>query len=430
MKYLPIGKDLFIQNRKKLASRLKPKSVAIFNSSDIMPTSADGTMPFIQDANLFYLSGIDQEESILLLAPGFPDERFREILFLKETNEEIAIWEGHKYTANEAQETSGVRTIMWLDKFENTLATIMAESDEIYLDTNEHIRNSSRVETRSDRFVKWCKKRFPLHQYNRIAPHLYDLRCIKSNSEIDLIQHACNITESGFRRILDKTHPGVWEYELEAEFSHEFLRKRSRGFAYDPIIASGANACVLHYVENNQQCMDGDLLLMDVGAEYANYNADMTRTIPVNGKFSKRQRAVYDAVLRVKNVATAMLIPGNVIPDYHKAVGEVMEKELVDLGLISTSDIKNQKAEWSAYKKYFMHGTSHHLGLNVHDVASIYKKIEPGMVFTVEPGIYIREEGIGIRLEDNIVITENGHINLMKNIPIEADEIESLMNKG
>jgi len=430
MKYLPIGKELFIQNRKNLANRLKPKSVAIFNSSDIMPTSADGTMPFIQDANLFYLSGIDQEESILLMAPDFPDERFHEILFLKETNEEIAIWEGHKYTVSEAQETSGVKTIMWLDKFESTLATIMAESDEVYLDTNEHIRNSSRVETRSDRFIKWCKEHFPLHEYNRIAPHLYDLRCIKSQLEIDQIQQACDITESGFRRILDKTHPGVWEYELEAEYSHEFLRKRSRGFAYDPIIASGANACVLHYVENNQQCKDGDLLLMDVGAEYANYNADMTRTIPVNGKFTKRQRAVYDAVLRVKNAATAMLVPGNVIPDYHKAVGEVMEKELVDLGLISTSDIKNQKAEWPAYKKYFMHGTSHHLGLNVHDVASIYKKFEPGMVFTVEPGIYIREEGIGIRLEDNVVITENGHINLMKNIPIEADEIESLMNKG
>ncbi len=430
MKYLPIVKELFIHNRKNLAKRLKPKSVAIFNSSDIMPTSADGTMPFIQDANLFYLSGIDQEESILLLAPNFPDERFREILFLKETNEEIAIWEGHKYTVSEAQETSGVKTIMWLDKFESTLATIMAESDEVYLDTNEHIRNASRVETRSDRFIKLCKEHFPLHEYNRIVPHLYDLRCIKSQLEIDQIQQACDITESGFRRILDKTHPGVWEYELEAEYSHEFLRKRSRGFAYDPIIASGANACVLHYVENNQQCKDGDLLLMDVGAEYANYNADMTRTIPVNGKFSKRQRAVYDAVLRVKNAATAMLVPGNVIPDYHKAVGEVMEKELVDLDLISISDIKNQKAEWPAYKKYFMHGTSHHLGLNVHDVASIYKKFEPGMVFTVEPGIYIREEGIGIRLEDNIVITENGHINLMKNIPIEADEIESLMNKG
>lgn len=428
MKYLPIGKDLFVQNRNNLKKRLKANSVCLFNSSDIMPTSADGTMPFIQDANIFYLSGIDQEESILLLAPDFPDPRFREILFLKETSEEIAIWEGHKYTVSEARETSGIQTIMWLDKFESTLNSILAESEHVFLDSNEHIRNSSRVETRNDRFVKWCKTTYPLHTYHRVAPIIYDLRCIKSERETDLIQEACNITEKGFRRILDKTRPGVWEFQLEAEYSHEFIRNRSRGFGYQPIIASGHNACVLHYVDNNQMCKDGDLLLMDVGAEYANYNADMTRTIPVNGKFTVRQRAVYDAVLRVKNTATSMLVPGTTIPEYHKAVGEVMEKELLDLGLIDKTDIKDQNPDWPAYKKYFMHGTSHHLGLNVHDVASLYKKLEPGMVFTVEPGIYIREEGIGIRLEDNVVITEKGHINLMKNIPIEADEIEGLMN--
>lgn len=427
MKYPPIGKDLFIQNRKKFKERLKSNSVAIFNSSDIMPTSADGTMPFIQDANIFYLSGIDQEESILLLAPDFPDERFREILFLKETSEDIAIWEGHKYTVEEAREASGIHSIMWLDKFNSTLSTILAETDNIYLDSNEHVRNSTRVETRNDRFVKWCREHFPIHRYHRIAPIIYDLRCIKSQKEIELIQHACDITEKGFRRILDKTHPGVWEYELEAEFSHEFLRKRSRGFAYEPIIASGQSGCVLHYVENNKECKDGDLLLMDVGAEYSNYNADMTRTIPVNGKFTTRQKNIYNAVLRVKNAATAMLTPGNVIPDYHKAVGEVMEKELVDLGLLSIDEIKNQKKEAPAYRKYFMHGTSHHLGINVHDVASIYKRFEAGMVLTVEPGIYIREEGIGVRLEDNVVITNEGQINLMKNIPIEAEEIENLM---
>lgn len=428
MKYLPIGKDLFVQNRNNLKKRLKANSVCLFNSSDIMPTSADGTMPFIQDANIFYLSGIDQEESILLLAPDFPDPRFREILFLKETSEEIAIWEGHKYTVSEARETSGIQTIMWLDKFDSTLNSIMAESEHVFLDSNEHIRNSSTVETRNDRFVKWCKTTYPLHSYHRVAPIIYDLRCIKSERETDLIQEACNITEKGFRRILDKTRPDVWEFQLEAEYSHEFLRNRSRGFGYQPIIASGHNACVLHYVDNNQMCKDGDLLLMDVGAEYANYNADMTRTIPVNGKFSTRQRAVYDAVLRVKNTATSMLVPGTTIPEYHKAVGEVMEKELLDLGLIDKTDIKNQNPDWPAYKKYFMHGTSHHLGLNVHDVASLYKELVPGMVFTVEPGIYIREEGIGIRLEDNIVVTETGHINLMKNIPIEVEEIESLMN--
>ncbi|MDW3211032.1 MAG: aminopeptidase P family protein [Reichenbachiella sp.] len=428
MKYLPIGQDLFITNRKKFNARLKSNSVAIFNSSDIMPTSADGTMPFKQDANIFYLSGIDQEESILLLAPDFPDERFREVLFLRETNEEIAVWEGHKYTKDEATNASGIKTVKWLNEFESVLNTILAESEHIYLDSNEHIRNGNQVETRTGRFVKWCQENYPLHEYQRIAPIIYDLRCVKEKREIEMIQHACDITEIGFRRILEFTKPGVWEYELEAEFSYEFLRNRATRFAYDPIIASGGNSCVLHYVENNQQCKDGDIILFDVGAEYGNYNADMTRVIPVNGKFSKRQRQVYDAVLRVKNEATELLKSGNAIPEYHQAVGEIMERELLTLGLISKSDIEKQDPDWPAYKKYFMHGTSHHLGLNVHDVASIYKKFEPGMVFTVEPGIYIPEEKIGIRLEDNVVITKDGHINLMKNIPIHAEEIESLMN--
>lgn len=428
MKYLPIGQDLFITNRKKFNARLKPNSVAVFNSSDIMPTSADGTMPFKQDANIFYLSGIDQEESILLLAPDFPDERFREVLFLRETNEEIAVWEGHKYTKDEATNASGIKTVKWLNEFESVLNTILAESEHIYLDSNEHIRNGNQVETRTGRFVKWCQENYPLHEYQRIAPIIYDLRCVKEKREIEMIQHACDITEIGFRRILEFTKPGVWEYELEAEFSYEFLRNRATRFAYDPIIASGGNSCVLHYVENNQQCKDGDIILFDVGAEYGNYNADMTRVIPVNGKFSKRQRQVYDAVLRVKNEAAELLKSGNAIPEYHQAVGEIMERELLTLGLISKSDIEKQDPDWPAYKKYFMHGTSHHLGLNVHDVASIYKKFEPGMVFTVEPGIYIPEEKIGIRLEDNVVITKDGHINLMKNIPIHAEEIESLMN--
>lgn len=428
MKYQPIGKELFIRNRKNLAAQLKPNSVAIFNSSDVMPTSADGTLPFVQDANLFYLSGIDQEESILLLAPDFPDEKYKEVLFLKETNDQIAVWEGHKYTVEEAQETAGVPTILWLDKFELILSTILAESKNIYLDTNEHIRNVNQVETRNGRFGKWCREKYPLYNYERIAPHIYDIRCIKSELEIATLQKACDITEIGFRRILEVLKPGVWEYELEAEFSYQFLRNKSKGFAYEPIIASGASACVLHYIENNRQCKDGDAILFDVGAEYANYNADMTRVLPVNGKFSKRQREVYDAVLRVKNAATELLVPGNVIPDYHKEVGQIMEGELLGLGLIDKTDIKNQAPDWPAYKKYFMHGTSHHLGINVHDVASIYKKFEYGMVFTVEPGIYIPEEGIGVRLEDDVVITKNGVNNLMRNIPIEAEEIEDLMN--
>lgn len=429
MRYRPIDQQLFIENRKRLVSRLKPKSVVIIHSNDIMPTNADGTMSFRQNSDLFYLTGVDQEESMVILAPDFPDEKLREVLFLRETSEEIAIWEGHKLTKEEGRATSGIQNIRWSKDFQKTLYTILAESEHIYLPGNEHIRNASMVETANDRFVKQCMSRFPLYKYERLAPHIYDLRTVKSDEEIKLIEHACHITEQGFRRILETVSPGVWEYEVEAEYAHVFLSNRSRGFAYTPIIAGGSNACVLHYIENNQQLRDGDLLLMDVGAEYANYNADMTRTIPVSGRFTKRQRQVYDAVLRVKTQATELLRPGTAIPEYHKAVGELMTEELIELGLLDRTDVKNQDAEWPAYKKYFMHGTSHHLGLDVHDVASIYKKFEPGMVFTVEPGIYIREEGIGIRLEDNIVITEHDHLNLMRNIPIHAEEIEDLMNR-
>ncbi|MFT6883543.1 MAG: Xaa-Pro aminopeptidase [Marinoscillum sp.] len=429
MRYHPIDAKLFIENRARLDAKLKPNSVVIIHSNDIMPTNADGTLAFKQNSDLFYLSGVDQEESILILAPDFPNEKMREILFLRETSEKIAIWEGHKLTMEEGYETSGVKNIQWNQSFENTLYTILAEVEHIYLPSNEHIRNGSKVETANDRFVKQCMERFPLYKYERLAPHIYDLRTIKSQIEIDLISHACEITNKAFRRVLGAIKPGVMEYELEAEYSHEFLRNRSRGFAYTPIIGGGANACVLHYVENNEALKDGDLLLMDVGAEYANYNADMTRTVPVNGKFTKRQRAIYDAVLRVKNGATDLLRPGIVIPEYHKAVGELMTKELLDLGLIDKTDVKNENPDWPSYKKYFMHGTSHHLGLDVHDVASIYKRFEEGMVFTVEPGIYIKEEGIGVRIEDNIVITKDGHINLMKDIPLEADHIEEIMNQ-
>jgi len=428
MKYKNIPKELFENNRKRLADRLQPNSVVIIKANDIMPTNADGTLPFYQNTNLFYLTGIHQEETVLIMAPDFPDEKMRELLFLRETNEEIAIWEGHKYTKEEGQETSGIKNIKWTHEFEKTLYTIMAESDNIYLYKNEHIRNASEVETANDRLIKWCKNHYPLYNYERLAPIMYDLRCIKSKHEVDILEHACHITELGFRDVLEVVEPGVWEYEVEAEYNYIFLKNRSRGFAYQPIIAGGANACVLHYVENNQQLKDGDLLLMDVGAEYANYNADMTRTIPVNGKFTKRQRQIYDAVLRVKNQATELLVPGNSIPEYHRQVGELMTEELLELGLLDKEDLKNQDPDWPAYKKYFMHGTSHHLGLDVHDVASVYKKFEPGMVFTVEPGIYIRNEGIGIRLEDDVLITDSGHKNLMKNIPIHAEEIEDIMN--
>jgi Xaa-Pro aminopeptidase len=428
MKYERIDKRLFIENRRRLAERLLPNSIAVFNSNDIMPTSADGTMPFKQNADLFYLTGVDQEETILLLYPDAKEAKYREILFVRETNEHIAIWEGHKLTKEEATEVSGIRTVLWTSEFEKVFNTLMGDAEHLYLNTNEHPRAEVVVETRDARFIKWCQERYPLHSYRRLAPIMRDLRAVKSDIEIALIQKACKITEAGFRRVLRFVKPGVKEYEIEAEYAHEFLRHGSRGFAYTPIIASGANACVLHYIANDQVCQDGDLLLMDVGAEYANYASDMTRTIPVNGRFTPRQRQVYDAVLRVMRGAMDMLRPGNTLDEYHAAVGELMTKELVDLGLLTMDEVKNQNPEFPAYKKYFMHGTSHHLGLDVHDVGDKYRKFEPGMVFTCEPGIYIREEGLGIRLENDVVITENGLLDLMADIPLEAEEIEEIMN--
>lgn len=430
MKYTPLPQVNFSNNRKNFVSHMEPRSIAVFQSNDIMPTNADGTMPFRQNNDILHLTGIDQEESVLVLCPDFPDERFREILFLRETNDHIAVWEGHKFTKDEARELSGIQEIRWVKDFESIFNTLMAEADHVYCNSNEHIRAVVEVETRDARFIKWAKQKYPLHNYVKSAPIMHVLRAVKSEDEIAAIQTACNITEQGFRRILKFVKPGVTEFEIEAEYAHEFLRNRSRGFAYIPIIASGSNANVLHYIENKNECKAGDLLLMDVGAEYGNYNADMTRTIPVSGKFTDRQRAVYNAVLRVMREAMTLLTPGQVIPEYHKQVGELMEKELVDLNLIDSTDIKNQDPNWPAYKKYFMHGTSHHLGLDVHDVGNIYQPMKAGMVFTVEPGIYIPEEGFGIRLENNVVVRENGLDDLMGNIPVEADEIETLMNEG
>ena len=428
MKYKPIASELFVGNRKKLAKLLAPGSIAIFQSNDVMPTSADGTMPFVQDADLYYLTGIDQEETILVMSPNFPDEKMREILFLKKTNEHIAVWEGHKYTKDEAREASGITIILWTDDFEQSIGTLMAEAHEVYLNCNEHIRAVVEVETRNARFIKWCQTHYPLHNYRKVAPLMHKLRAIKSEHEIKQIATACDITEKGFRRVLEFVQPGVTEYEIEAEYLHDFIRNRSDGFAYDPIIASGDRACVLHYVENNKTCQQGEVLLMDVGASYARYNADMTRSIPVSGRFTKRQAAVYDAVLLVMREAMEMLTPGNTISQYHKEVGLRMESELVGLGLLDRTDIKHQDPSRPAYKKYFMHGTSHHLGLNVHDVGNIYRPFESGMVFTVEPGIYIPDEGLGIRLENNVVIQENGILDLMENIPLQPEEIEDIMN--
>lgn len=430
MRYTLPDKSLYQRNRINFAKQLKPNSIAIFHSNDIMPTNADGAMKFRQNNNLLYLSGIDQEETILIVYPDFHDQKFKEVLFIRETNEEVAIWEGHKFTKEEARDISGVDTVLWTSDFNRVFSQLMAEAENVYLDTNEHIRADVVVETRNARFIKSCKERYPLHTYHRSAPIMHQLRAIKSKEEIAALQKACDITEKGFRRILNFVKPGVMEYEIEAEFIHEFIRNRSKGFAYTPIIASGFNACVLHYLENSQQCNDGDVILMDVAAEYTNYNADMTRSIPVNGKFTNRQKEVYNAVLRVKREAMKMLTSGNTISEYHKEVGKIMESELLGLKLIDKTDINNQSAESPAYKKYFMHGTSHHLGLDVHDVGNIYQKMKSGMVFTVEPGIYIREENLGIRLENDVVITDDGVLDLMKNIPIEADEIEALMNEN
>ncbi|MFC0263368.1 aminopeptidase P family protein [Fontibacter flavus] len=429
MKYNPLPQSLYIKNRKKLADKLPAKSVVVFHANDIMPTNADGTMRFRQNNDLFYLTGIDQEETILVICPDFPDPNMREILFLRETNEHIAIWEGHKYTKEEALAVSGIQNIQWVANFDQVFNTLMALSQLVLLNSNEHLRADIQVESRDARFIKKCKERYPLHHYHRVAPLMHQLRAVKEREEIDQMQIACDITEKGFRRILSFVKPGVTEYEIEAEFIHEFIRNRSKGFAYEPIIASGPNACVLHYIENKEVCKDGDLILFDVGAEYGNYNADMSRTIPVNGKFTKRQRQVYDAVLRVQRGAMDILRPSVNIQDYHREVGLMMQSELLGLGLLDQTDIKNQDPKWPAYKKYFMHGTSHHLGLDVHDVGTMHDPITPGMVFTVEPGIYIQEEGMGIRLENNIVILEDGYFDLMRNIPIEAEEIEALMNQ-
>lgn len=429
MKYHQIDSQLFVKNRAKFTSQMKPNAVAVFNSNDIYPVSADSHLPFAQHRDILYLSGVDQEESILLLFPDAPYDNLKEILFLKETNEHIAIWEGEKLTKDRAFEVSGIKTVFWLQDFHKTLKEVMAYSETIYINTNEHYRAVIETETREARFVKWWKENYPAHQVAKSNPILQRIRSIKESEEIDLIQKACDITEKGFRRLLSFVKPNVMEYEIEAEFAHEFLRNRSKGFAYTPIIASGNNANVLHYIENNQQCKVGDLVLLDVGAEYANYSSDMTRMIPVSGRFSDRQKAVYQAVLNVKNEATKMLVPGTLWKQYHIEVGKIMTSELLGLGLIDKADVQNEDPEKPAYKKYFMHGTSHHLGMDTHDYGLLHEPMKPNMIFTVEPGIYIPAEGFGIRLEDDVVVQEKGEpFNLMRNIPIEVEEIESLMN--
>lgn len=428
MKYLPIDFSLFIQNRQRFAAKLKPNSIAVLNANDVMPTSADGIRSFIQNTDFFYLSGIDQEESILLIFPDAHEEKHKEVLFIRETDEQIEIWEGPKYSKEEATAVSGIQTVCWTREFEKVFRALVIEAERIYLNSNEHLRADVTVESRDARLLKWCMQSYPLHKYERLAPIMHDLRAVKSPVEVELIKQACLITEKAFQRLLGFIRPGVWEFEIEAEIYHEFLANRSRGPAYVPIIASGPNACILHYVQNNRQCKDGELLLMDFGAEYASYASDLSRTVPVNGKFTRRQKEIYNAVLRVQKAAVQFLKPGNTLEEYHQEVGRIMESELIGLGLLDAGEVKNQNKDTPLYKKYFMHTASHHLGLDVHDFGNKYRKFEEGMVFTCEPGIYIKEEAIGIRLENDILLSRNGPVDLMENIPIEAEEIEDLMN--
>lgn len=430
--------DFFARNRSRLMARMEPDSIAILHSNDVMPRSADGTLGFSQNSSLFYLTGIAQEETVLILHPSAERPEDRERLFVRETSDLIRVWEGDKLTREQASAVSGVSNAQWLDQFRPALRRLARCVKRIYLEANEHPRATREVETRSNRFRQECQVLYPGHEYARLAPFLYQLREIKQPEELEQIQTACNITAEGFQRVLCFVRPGVHEFEVEAEFLHEFTRRRSKGFAYLPIVASGANACVLHYIENRNECRDGDLLLLDVAAEYGGYNADLTRTIPVNGRFTPRQRQVYDTVLRVFEACRDNLLrPGVDIKEYQKSVGRVVEGELIGLGLLDARAVAEERArdgtqeecqeEKRLYRKFFMHGTSHSLGLDVHDVSDADRKVKAGMVFTIEPGIYIRDESLGIRLESDFLVLENGNRDLMAQVPIRPEEIEAAM---
>ena len=429
MKYKPLNNSIYKRNRLNFMDQMKGNSMAIFNSNDIYPVSADTELPFEQHRDIFHLTGIDQEETILILYPSSKDNKTRENLFIRRSDEHTKIWEGEKLSKNLATKLSGVENVHFVEDFKNILHSISNKVDTFYINKNEHYRANSPVETREDRFINWLLKKYPAHKVAKSNPILQRLRSIKHLDEIDQIKKACQITKKGFDRVLRFVKPDVWEYQIEAEFIHEFINNSSKGFAYTPIIASGIDNNVLHYIKNNKQCKDGDLILMDVGAEYGNYSSDMTRTIPVSGRFSKRQKEVYNSVLKVKNEATKLLTIGNNWKNFHEQVGEIMTQELFKIGLIDKNDIKNETKNNPAYKKYFMHGTSHHLGLDTHDYGLLEDPFQENMVFTVEPGIYIPKEGFGIRLEDDVVIQSKGEpLNLMSDIPIIADEIEDIMN--
>ena len=429
MRYKTIDNKLFIKNRKNFISKLKNNSIAVFNSNDIYPISADSTLPFEQHRDIFYLTGINQEESILLLYPQSKNKDYNEVLFIRETNDYVTHWEGEKLTKEKAREISGIKNIYWTSDFEKVFEFISKTCVNAYINTNEHYRQNVETQTREDRFIIWLKKTYPKITLLKSNPILQKQRSVKDETEIDLIRIACDITAKGFDRVLKFIKPNIWEFEIEAEFSHEFLKNRSKRFAYSPIIASGPNSNYLHYIDNNRKCKSGEIILMDVGAEYANYSSDMTRTVPVSGKFSNRQKQIYSAVLNVKKEATKLLMPGIILRDYHIEVGKLMTSELLRIKLLDKNDIKNQSKENPAYKRYFSHGTSHHMGLDTHDYCNLEMPIQKNMILTVEPGIYIKEEGFGIRLEDDVLIRENSHPeNLMEKIPIEIEEIEDRMN--
>ena len=428
MRHAPIDSKLFVQNRERLKRLLPAKSLAIVNANDVLPTNADGSLMMHPNSDLFYLTGIEQEESILLLAPDAFDPKHREILFLREPSEHLKIWEGHKHTKDAATKISGLPQVKWLTEFPVLFRQIMCELEHVWLHSNEHKRAAVEVETRDTRFARECQAKFPLHSYHRLARLMHPLRVVKTDAEIALLQQAVDITEKGFRRLLKFVKPGVNECEVEAELVHEFVRNRAK-FAYNPIIASGANACVLHYNQNDQPCKKGDLLLLDVAASYANYNADLTRTIPVSGKFTRRQKAVYNAVLRVMRASIKGAVVGKLARDWQKESQLMMNEELLALGLITKADIKKQTEDELACRKYFMHGLGHPLGLDVHDVGFTTEPFAPGWVLTVEPGIYIPKEGFAVRLENDIVVTPEGPVDLMAGTPVEAEEIEELMAK-
>ena len=427
MRYRPINPQMFIDHRAKLKQLMLPNSLAVVNANDILPTNADGSLRLRQNSDLFYLTGVDQEESILLLYPEAHEENMREILFLRETSDLIAVWEGHKLTKDQARQRTGIKRVEWLSEFRPMFHRLMCESEHVYLNTNEHKRACVEVQTRDARFVQDTVARYPLHDYHRLARLLHRLRVVKSDLEIELLKEACSITKAGFLRVCDFLKPGVTETEIEAEFAHEFIR-RGGDFAYTPIIASGKNACVLHYIANDQTCRKGELLLLDVAASYANYNADLTRTIPVNGRFTRRQRQVYDAVLRVLRASIKTATPGKFPRQWQKDAEAFIQEELLNLGLLKPNTVKKQDPDKPALKKYFMHGVGHPLGLDVHDVGHTIEPIQAGWVLTVEPAIYIPEEGFAVRLENDILVQDGGNIDLMADIPIEAEEIEDLVN--